>query len=118
MLDNRSRGTKMASAAYHFRPAPSKSTKTVLEHDEACGDFADGPGRDRARSELEPRVSPLTSEIAIREEVARILESSMFVNSERLGQFLRFTVETTLDGNAETLKEYVIGTHVYGRKPS
>jgi hypothetical protein len=42
----------------------------------------------------------------------------MFVQSERLGQFLRFTVEITLEGKAETLKEYVIGTHVYGRKPS
>ena len=54
----------------------------------------------------------------IRDELAKILESSMFVQSERLGQFLRFTVETTLEGKAETLKEYVIGTHVYGRRPT
>src|SRR5579864_5236417 len=38
------------------------------------------------------------SEEAIRDEVSRILESSMFVQSERLGRFLRFTVETTLTG--------------------
>ncbi|HEY1760614.1 MAG TPA: hypothetical protein VGG72_34885 [Bryobacteraceae bacterium] len=42
----------------------------------------------------------------------------MFIHSERLVRFLRFTVEATLGGQAETLKEYLIGTHVYGRKPS
>jgi hypothetical protein len=46
------------------------------------------------------------------------MESSIFVQSERLVSFLRFTVETTLNGKAESLKEYVIGTHVYGRKSS
>lgn len=58
------------------------------------------------------------SEEAIRDEVSRILESSTFVQSERLGRFLRFTVETTLAGKAETLKEYLIGTEVYERKSS
>jgi TolB-like protein len=57
------------------------------------------------------------SEGAIREELSRILESSMFIQSDRLGRFLRFTVETTLAGDAEILKEYVIGTEVYERKP-
>ena len=54
---------------------------------------------------------------AIREELSRILESSMFIQSDRLGRFLRFTVETTLAGEADTLKEYLIGTEVYDRKP-
>jgi hypothetical protein len=54
---------------------------------------------------------------AIREELSRILESSIFVQSDRLGRFLRYTVETTLAGDAETLKEYLIGTEVYQRKP-
>jgi TolB-like protein len=58
------------------------------------------------------------SEEAIRDELARILESSMFVQSDRLGRFLRFTVEATLAGDAETLKEYLIGTKVYERNPS
>jgi len=35
------------------------------------------------------------SEEAIRDELSRILGSSMFVQSDRLGRFLRFTVETT-----------------------
>jgi hypothetical protein len=54
---------------------------------------------------------------AIREELSRILESPIFIQSDRLGRFLRYTVDTTLAGNAETLKEYVIGTEVYERKP-
>jgi hypothetical protein len=54
---------------------------------------------------------------AIREELSRILESSIFIQSDRLGRFLRYTVETTLEGDAETLKEYLIGTEVYDRKP-
>jgi signal transduction histidine kinase/TolB-like protein len=58
------------------------------------------------------------SEEAIRDELGRILESSMFVQSDRLGRFLRFTIETTLAGDAEMLKEYLIGTEVYGRNPS
>jgi hypothetical protein len=57
------------------------------------------------------------SEQEIREEVSRVLGSSIFVQSDRLSRFLRFTVETTLSGNAETLKEYLIGTEVYDRKP-
>jgi len=57
-------------------------------------------------------------EQAIRDQLSRILESSMFIQSERLGRFLRFTVEMTLAGEAGSLKEYLIGTEVYERKPS
>jgi TolB-like protein len=57
-------------------------------------------------------------EEAIRDQLSRILESPMFVQSERLGRFLRFTVETTLAGEAGSVKEYLIGTEVYERKPS
>jgi hypothetical protein len=58
------------------------------------------------------------SEPAIREELSRVLQSSVFAQSDRLGRFIRFTVETTLAGEAETLKEYLIGTEVYGRNSS
>lgn len=57
------------------------------------------------------------AERAIREQLSRILESQIFAQSDRLSRFLRFTVETTLAGNAEALKEYLIGTDVYERKP-
>ncbi len=58
------------------------------------------------------------SEDSIREQLSRILESFLFAQSDRLGRFLRFTVETTLAGEADTLKEYVIGTEVYERNSS
>jgi TolB-like protein/tetratricopeptide (TPR) repeat protein len=67
---------------------------------------------------IEPRSKDTIAATSIRDQLSRILESSIFVQSERLGEFLRFTVETTLESKAETLKEYVIGTHVYGRRPS
>jgi hypothetical protein len=57
------------------------------------------------------------SDAAIREQLSRIVESTVFAQSERLSRFLRFTVEMTLAGDAEQLKEYVIGTEVYDRKP-
>lgn len=57
------------------------------------------------------------SQGAIREELLRILESPVFAQSDRLGQFLRYTVETTLAGQAKTLKEYLIGVEVYQRRP-
>ena len=65
----------------------------------------------------EPTSEDEISQEAIHEELSRILESSVFVQSDRLRRFLRYTVETTLAGDAETLKEYVIGTEVYQRKP-
>jgi hypothetical protein len=65
----------------------------------------------------EPTSEGEIAQEAIREELSRILESPIFVQSDRLGRFLRYTVETTLAGDAETLKEYLIGTEVYQRRP-
>jgi TolB-like protein/Tfp pilus assembly protein PilF len=56
-------------------------------------------------------------ETLIREQLSRILQSSTFVQSNRLGRFLRFVVGKTLSGEASVLKEYVIGMEVYDRKP-
>ncbi len=57
------------------------------------------------------------SEDLVRAELARILQSPIFTQSDRLGRFLRFTVEHALGGPDEGLKEYIIGTEVYDRKP-
>lgn len=53
---------------------------------------------------------------AIQNEVERILASEKFARSKRLRSLLRFTVAQTLQGNADMLKEYVIGTEVL-KKP-
>jgi len=48
-------------------------------------------------------------------QLERILANSAFVRSRRLSRFLRFSVEQTLLGHAEELKEYLIGTEVFER---
>jgi hypothetical protein len=64
-----------------------------------------------------PKTESDLPESAIREQLLRMMDSPVFMNSHRLSRFLRFTVETTLAGQADTLKEYLIGTEVYDRKP-
>lgn len=60
---------------------------------------------------------PLTP--ADRDEVYRQLDriqsSAVFGTSKRYPAFLRFVVETTLEGNSECLKERTIGVEVFGR---
>jgi TolB-like protein len=57
------------------------------------------------------------SELEVRAELDRLLQSAPFLQSGRLGRFLRFAIENALAGNRDLLKEYVIGTEVYDRKP-
>ena len=57
------------------------------------------------------------SEQEVRAELERLLQSALFLQSDRLGRFVRFAIENALAGNTEVLKEYVIGTEVYDRKP-
>ena len=52
---------------------------------------------------------------AIRAHVARIASSELFAGSVRLCRFLRFTVECTLTGRENDVKEYVIGREVFDR---
>ncbi len=54
----------------------------------------------------------------IMQQLASICESAGFANSTRLRSFLRYTVEQTIEGHGEALKEYAIGVEVYGRKDS
>lgn len=54
---------------------------------------------------------------AVREQLERLGRATAFSGSDRLLVFLRFVVEETLNGNADTLKEAVIGNAIYGREP-
>jgi hypothetical protein len=49
--------------------------------------------------------------------VGRVTASSGFSRSERLRNFLEFLVRQKIEGKADQLKETVIGTEVFGRKP-
>ena len=51
----------------------------------------------------------------IRAEIERIVSSRAFAGSERLCRFLTWVVEETLRGEAENIKQYVIGREVFDR---
>jgi hypothetical protein len=51
----------------------------------------------------------------IRGQLDRILSSPVFGTSKRYPAFLRFVVETTLEGHSECLKERTIGVEVFNR---
>ena len=57
-------------------------------------------------------------EQAIRQELSRILSSTLFARSERLCRFLTFSVEKALQGESDRVKEYVVGVEAFGRGPS
>jgi TolB-like protein/Tfp pilus assembly protein PilF len=66
-------------------------------------------------SATQDRIEP--SEESIREALRKLSSSPRFASSERLCRFLRFTVEETLAGNTDQLKETIVGAEVFGRKP-
>src|SRR3954471_20506521 len=55
------------------------------------------------------------TEEQIREELNRVLASHEFRTSKRSQEFLRYVVDHTLKGQADTLKERNIGVDVFGR---
>jgi Tol biopolymer transport system component len=59
------------------------------------------------------RTEPSSSEVSA--ELDLILSDPLFQNSRRLTEFLRFAVDAVLEGRADELKEYVIGTEVLKR---
>jgi TolB-like protein/tetratricopeptide (TPR) repeat protein len=63
------------------------------------------------------KTSEQPSEKEIRAELDRLLQSPIFLQSDRLARFLRFAIENALAGSTDNLKEYVIGTEVYQRRP-
>lgn len=58
---------------------------------------------------------PAIPEDLVHQHVAKILSSRHFNKSKRLELFLKFIVTATLNGETESLKEWVIGTEVYNR---
>jgi len=54
---------------------------------------------------------------SIEAQLVRILGNSLFKNSKRYPNLLRYAVERTLDGHPEELKERTLGVKVFGREP-
>jgi len=55
------------------------------------------------------------SNTAIRAELTRILSSPSFASSPRMNRFLKYVVETTLEGKGGLIKEYVIALEVFDK---
>jgi hypothetical protein len=55
------------------------------------------------------------AEPEIRAALSAIISSRQFHGASRLSSFLKYIVEETLKGNDHYLKEYVLGTEVFGR---
>ena len=55
---------------------------------------------------------------AVSEQLERILASPLFKQSKRYSPFLRYVVEKTLAGEADTLKERTLGVEIFGRPPN
>jgi WD40-like Beta Propeller Repeat len=55
---------------------------------------------------------------AIRTQLERILASPGFVHSDRMARFLRFTVDQTIQGHVDSIKESVLGLEVFDRTAS
>src|ERR1700748_2654202 len=58
------------------------------------------------------------SAAAVREQLKRLLAHPLFTNSKRYPVLLAYTVEETLLGHANELKERTIGVEAFGREPS
>ena len=65
-----------------------------------------------------PSVVTSQEKEAVREQVARIVASPAFRSSKRYTDFLRYTVEHTIKGHTENIKERVLGVEVFGRAPN
>src|SRR5437588_5244198 len=63
-----------------------------------------------AQSELSPD--------DIRAHLDRVMASAGFISSQSIQRLLAFTVEMTLAGESEQIKEYTLGLEVFGRKAS
>src|SRR5712692_5916339 len=62
--------------------------------------------------------TPGISTESIRAALEKILASPGFANADRLSRFLRYTVEETLGGQTDKLKESFLGVEVFGRRPT
>ncbi len=60
-------------------------------------------------------VGPAVSDVEVRQQVQRIVQSEGFRRSARMERFLTLAVERTLLGRPEELKEYALGRDVFNR---
>jgi TolB-like protein/tetratricopeptide (TPR) repeat protein len=64
--------------------------------------------------------APMSKEVAerIRQQLSRIMASATFQKVDRLKRFVNFIVVEAVAGRSDQLKEYVVGTEVFGKDQS
>jgi adenylate cyclase len=72
----------------------------------------------RAQSPADDSQPEALSRPVVASQLEKILASSTFIRSKRLGRFLRFTVEQCLEGRQNALKEYLVGVEVFNKMES
>ena len=72
-------------------------------------DRSDHPSPNLEEETIEPDL--------VREELHRIVTSRHFRTSRRSKEFLQYVVDQKISGNADLLKERLIGVQLFGRKP-
>ena len=65
-----------------------------------------------------PEYGPRLTDVAVRTELEKILASPLLREAGNLKRFLRYTVEHTLQGEGNELKEYRVGVEVFDRDSS
>src|SRR5258707_1029420 len=74
---------------------------------------------EQLRSQETPHVRYSEAELqAIRHQLERMLANSLFKNSKRYPNLLRYVVEHTLEDHLGELKERTLGVEVFGRAPN
>ncbi len=66
---------------------------------------------------MDARINSRSEEeaVAIRAQLERVLASDNFASGDRQCRFLRYVVESTVDGNASQLNQFAVGIEVFDR---
>ena len=100
---------------------PDANPKLSAEGVEAPQADASGPQLDydvrMAPHASAPAVSTVT-ELEVRQQLDRILNSKTFQQVQRLKRFVSFVVLETKDGRGDQLKEFVVGVQVFDKESS
>ncbi len=84
----------------------------------ASPDAESSPSGSRSRSTLEPwQPETLADREAVLAQLDLLLANPLFSQSKRYPALLRFVVEQSLEGNADQVKERLIGMEVFNRPP-
>jgi len=70
------------------------------------------------RGDVYPHLPAGVSTESVRAQLEKILSSQLFARCERLGRFLRFTIDRALRGEVDKVKEFQVGVEVFDREES